>query len=121
MRTYVELLSSPGELAELLKIFKPMMHTVKLVTGHSKHYHSAQRLTVLFREICNDIIDQVCVVIVVCMCVSLLLSIRPPALPLPSLAASCYLLLVSPSPSLPSRPVGNGLPQPRGHLQGGTR
>ena len=37
-----------------------VVHLIMLVWKHSKHYNTPARLVVLMREICNDLIDQVC-------------------------------------------------------------
>jgi hypothetical protein len=59
MRIYVDNMQSTNDLNELIKMFPPMMRTIQLVTGHSKFYHSAARLSVLFRELANDVIELV--------------------------------------------------------------
>ena len=42
------------------QVFRPVVHVIMLVWKHSKHYNTPARLVVLMREICNDLIDQVC-------------------------------------------------------------
>ena len=42
----------------LIRLFKPILHTILLIWKHSEHYNSAPRLVVLMREICNALINQ---------------------------------------------------------------
>ncbi|KAJ3090810.1 hypothetical protein HK102_002597 [Quaeritorhiza haematococci] len=54
----VERLSSASDFVELAQIFPSLMHTLLLISKHSKYYKTANRLTVVLQEICNDIIEQ---------------------------------------------------------------
>ncbi|KXS10801.1 hypothetical protein M427DRAFT_103173 [Gonapodya prolifera JEL478] len=58
LRPYVEKLNGGGEFVELTKLFMPLIHTIMLVWTNSKYYNTPNRLTVLLREICNDVVDQ---------------------------------------------------------------
>lgn len=58
MRPHVELLSSPNDMQEFMKGFRPLVYTLVLVSKHSKFYHTSQHITVILREICNTVIEQ---------------------------------------------------------------
>lgn len=60
LRPDLERLSSlpPSEFAELVTLFNPMMHRCMLVWKHSLFYNTPARLAVLFREVCNALIDK---------------------------------------------------------------
>jgi dynein heavy chain len=59
LRPYVERLKETEDFYELTNIFPVMVHTIVLIWEHSKYYNVPTRLTVLLREICNDVIEQV--------------------------------------------------------------
>lgn len=55
-----ERLSLSDDFPQLAGMFRPLMHQVLLVWKHSKHYNTPQRMVILMREICNDLIAQAC-------------------------------------------------------------
>ena len=63
MKPYFERLKfdspSPIEFVEAPTIFKKLFHIIYLVWNNSKYYNTQNRLVVLIREICNDLIDLV--------------------------------------------------------------
>lgn len=59
LRSAVEELSSATEMADIFKTFRRMMHTLVLIWTNSKHYNTPNKITVIFQEICNDVIEQV--------------------------------------------------------------
>lgn len=58
LRSIVENLTGAGDFSELAPIFPGLMHTLVLITKNSKYYNTPNRLTVILREICNDVIEQ---------------------------------------------------------------
>jgi dynein heavy chain len=58
LRPIVEKLSGTSEPAELIQIFPSLMHTLLLIWKCSKHYNTPNRLSIVLREICNDVIEQ---------------------------------------------------------------
>ncbi|KAI9189963.1 hypothetical protein H9P43_001396 [Blastocladiella emersonii ATCC 22665] len=58
LRPHVEKLSQGGDLNELVQCIVPLFHTILLIWQNSQHYNTSQRLTVLLREIANDIVEQ---------------------------------------------------------------
>ncbi|KAI9209879.1 dynein heavy chain and region D6 of dynein motor-domain-containing protein, partial [Polychytrium aggregatum] len=54
----VERLTSTGDFAELAQVFPGMMKLLSLIWTFSKYYNTPNRITVVLREICNDIIEQ---------------------------------------------------------------
>ena len=52
------LLSTGGDFSDLMKSFRPIMHTILLIWKESTHYNNPSRLVVLIREICNSLIWQ---------------------------------------------------------------
>eukprot|EP00951_Prasinocladus_malaysianus_P027610 scaffold248621_cov41-Prasinocladus_malaysianus.AAC.2 len=60
LRNYFDRLNLSDEFAELVQLFKPIMHTLLLIWKHSKYYKTAGSFVVLIREICNDLIMQAC-------------------------------------------------------------
>ena len=55
-----EKLSMSDDFPQLANMFRPLLHQVLLVWKHSKHYNSPQRMVILMREVCNDLIGQAC-------------------------------------------------------------
>jgi len=51
-------LSLSDDFPELGALFRPLLHQVLLVWRHSRYYCTPQRLVVLMREVCNDLIAQ---------------------------------------------------------------
>ncbi|KAJ3128700.1 hypothetical protein HK098_003691 [Nowakowskiella sp. JEL0407] len=58
LRPYVERLSQTSDFVELYQIYPGMMRSIVLISTHSKFYNTPNRLTVVLREIGNDIIEQ---------------------------------------------------------------
>lgn len=58
LRPIVERLTSASDFTELAQIFPGLMHTLVLICQNSKYYNTPSRLTVILREICNDIVEQ---------------------------------------------------------------
>ena len=58
LRPIVEKLVSTSEPSELCQIFPVLMHTLKLIWQCSKYYNTPNRMSVVLREICNDVIEQ---------------------------------------------------------------
>lgn len=57
--TFDDLEQADYDLSE--KLLAPMMHTVCLVWANSEHYNTPGRIVVLLQEICNLLIDLVCI------------------------------------------------------------
>ena len=57
MKRQFEKLEICDEFPELLGLFRPLLHQTLLVWKHSKFYNVPSRLVVLFREVCNDLIN----------------------------------------------------------------
>lgn len=60
LRKYLEKLNTMDDFVALTDQFKPMLHTMLLIWRHSKCYNCSARFATLLREICNDLIMQVC-------------------------------------------------------------
>ncbi|KAJ3191413.1 hypothetical protein HK101_007802 [Irineochytrium annulatum] len=58
LRPCVERLTGASDFLELAQIFPAMMRALVLIWKHSKFYNTPNRITVILREICNDIIEQ---------------------------------------------------------------
>ena len=58
LRPLVERLVGTTEPAELCQIFSQLMHTLLLIWKCSKYYNTPNRLSIILREICNDVIEQ---------------------------------------------------------------
>ncbi|KAI8853660.1 dynein heavy chain and region D6 of dynein motor-domain-containing protein [Chytridium lagenaria] len=58
MRPCVERLTGASDFMELVQIFPGMMRSLVLIWKYSKFYNTPNRITVILREICNDIIEQ---------------------------------------------------------------
>ncbi|KAI9221923.1 dynein heavy chain and region D6 of dynein motor-domain-containing protein [Blastocladiella britannica] len=57
LRPHVEKISQGGDLAELSVSIVPLFHTILMIWERSAHYNAPNRLTVLLREIANDIVE----------------------------------------------------------------
>lgn len=55
-----EKLSLSDDFPALANLFRPLLHQVLLVWKHSKYYNTPQRMVILMRQICNDLIAQAC-------------------------------------------------------------
>ncbi|KAJ3364693.1 hypothetical protein GGF32_001332 [Allomyces javanicus] len=58
LRPHVEKLTQGGDLVELSASIAPLVHTIAMIWQHSRYYNTPPRLTVVLREICNDVIEQ---------------------------------------------------------------
>ncbi|KAJ3096963.1 hypothetical protein HDU97_005410 [Phlyctochytrium planicorne] len=58
LRASVERLTGASDFLELTQIFPGMARSLVLIWKHSKFYNTPNRITVILREICNDIIEQ---------------------------------------------------------------
>jgi dynein heavy chain len=58
MDLFNKLTDETQELADLVDVFKPIMHTILLIWTYSQYYNTPARLVVLIREICNAIINR---------------------------------------------------------------
>lgn len=57
LRPIVERLGAAGEFVEIAQIFPALFHTLVLICKNGKYYNTPNRLTVIIREICNDVIE----------------------------------------------------------------
>ncbi|KAJ1566553.1 hypothetical protein HK405_009349, partial [Cladochytrium tenue] len=58
LRPSVERLTGTSDFAELVQIFPAMIRALSLIWRHSRFYNTPARLTVVLREVCNDVIEQ---------------------------------------------------------------
>jgi dynein heavy chain len=58
LRPHVEKLSQGGDLIELVQAIIPLFHTISLIWQQSKHYNTPNRLSILLREVANDVVEQ---------------------------------------------------------------
>ena len=55
-----EKLALSDDFPELPNMFRPLVHHMMLIWKHSKYYNTPQRMVILMREVCNDLIAQAC-------------------------------------------------------------
>ncbi|CAG9462750.1 unnamed protein product [Pedinophyceae sp. YPF-701] len=60
IKKYFEKVAMMDDFPVLVDFFRPMMHLVLLVWKRSKYYNTPNRLVILIREVCNDLIAQSC-------------------------------------------------------------
>jgi dynein heavy chain len=58
LTTHVDRLNSGGDFVELFKVIPGLLHSIVLISQNSKYYNTAARLTLLLREVANDVIGQ---------------------------------------------------------------
>ena len=58
LRKLLDKLHSLDDFSTIVKLYRPILHTLMLIWQHSKHYCSAQRLVTLVRQICSELVYQ---------------------------------------------------------------
>jgi dynein heavy chain len=61
-RYITDLTDGTLEIKNLPQVFRPIIHLISLIWNNCKHYNTV-KLVVLLREICNDVISQVCCIL----------------------------------------------------------
>jgi dynein heavy chain len=60
LRRFLEKVNTMDDFVALADQFKPLLHVMLLIWKHSSSYSSSARFATLLREVCNDLIMQVC-------------------------------------------------------------
>ena len=60
LEEWFEKLIKGDDYAKLQDIFRPILYTILLIWKNSKYYNTPSRIVILFKEICNAIIEQSC-------------------------------------------------------------
>jgi hypothetical protein len=84
LRKLLEKLNTMDDFVALADHFKPLLHSMLLIWKLSSSYSSSARFATLLREICNDLIMQVCYAH----------SVAPPTLSTGSLHARSWALVL---------------------------
>ena len=56
----LEKLTTTDDFVKLQGLFRPILHTTLLIWKNSKYYNTPSRIVILFKEICNALIEQSC-------------------------------------------------------------
>eukprot|EP01083_Nonionella_stella_P078543 215017_1 len=60
LEEWFEKLINGDDYPKLQDIFRPILHTILLIWKNSEYYNTPSRIVILFKEICNAIIEQSC-------------------------------------------------------------